>query len=427
MRRALAAVSLAALALAAGAPGAPAAVNVVSLAGDTNGDFADGFGTVARFNGPAGLALDADGNILVADQYNKRIRRVTPAGEVTTIAGNSEGNADDGLGTAASFNNPHGVEAGPFGQIFVADYQNGLLRRIDSAGYVTRVPGGFYNQPRDVAVGRDGVLYVAEGSSGWVERVIPSTGARRVLATGLREPMGIAVDARNNLYVSDFGSQQIVKILPTGRRFVLAGQGNYGVQDGATGVATFGRPAGVALDAAGCVYVADIATHRIRRVTPYGYVQTLAGGHEGFDEGPGHLARFDGPIGIVPAPGGIVYVGDSHNQRIRKLSGVTPCPAGLPTRRIALSRASMLASGVFASCGTNQPATCSWTLTVAGRRAGYARTFVSYSGRKGFRVRLSPFGRALLAARRPATVVLRGYVGDAAGTRLVFQQISLVR
>lgn len=317
------------LALLAAAPAA-ATVQVISLAGSFGG-FRDGVGTHAAFNGPAGLGLDGAGNLYVADQYNKRIRKVTPGGYVSTIAGSSTGAARDGRGSDAAFNNPHGVKVAPDGSLYVADYQNGLVRRIDRSGYVSTVAGGYYNQPRDVAVGRDGAVYVAEGSSGWVERI--SGGLRQQIASGLREPMGIAVDARNNVYVSDFGSQRIAKILPSGRRLVFAGHGNYGLRDGPARVATFGRPAGIALDPAGCLYVADVGTRRIRRVTPGGYVTTLAGSTEGYVNGPGPVAKFSRPTGIASPGGGIVYVGDSNNNRIRKLSGVPACPRFPRVRR----------------------------------------------------------------------------------------------
>jgi sugar lactone lactonase YvrE len=421
MRRLFAALGLA-MAAALGAAGpAGAFINVVTLAGQSAGDFQDGYGTAAKFNNPAGIGMQGS-NILVADEFNHRIRTVTAGGQVTTLAGNSQAAWADGLGTQAKFNSPTGVKAGADGNVYVADYLNGLVRRISPGGYVATVLGGFYNQPRDVAVARDGTLYVAEGGSGWVERINQTTGQRVQVARGIQEPQGIAIDARGYLYVSDFGGQRVLKISPsTGRQYVLAGQGSYGVRDGGPGYALFGRPAGVALDPAGCVYVADVGTRRIRRITPYGFVSTLAGTYEGFQDGAGTNAKFDGPVGIATAPGGIAYVAEAFNHRIRKLSGIPPCPRLVPTRRYRLSRASASHSGLPITCATNQRATCTLRVFLRGRSAGFYRTYVGYSGLKFLRAPLSSFGRSLLSGS--STAIVNVYLSDTWGTRLASRAV----
>lgn len=318
---------------AAALPASPAhaEADVFSLAGSTDGSFADGLGTAARFNLPSGVSMDREGSVYVADANNHCIRRVTAGGQVTTLAGSSEGTYRDGRGAEAGFNQPAGVDVGEDGNIYVADYQNGKVRRISPDGYVATVAGGDFARPRDVAYHR-GDLFVSESDAGWVRRVNQATGESTVAIAGLTEPWGVDVDVDGNLYVADYGKQRIVKLAPSGKRSVF-GSGNYGVQDGPARKATFGRPAGVDVDPVGNVYVADKGTHRIRRITRRGRVDTIAGGHEGFDDGNAFKARFDEPIGIVSDGAGVVYVGDSKNQRIRKISGVSGRPSTTPDQR----------------------------------------------------------------------------------------------
>jgi sugar lactone lactonase YvrE len=274
--------------------GRPKAVMVSTFAGGKYG-FVDGIGSAAEFNAPEGIASDAAGNLYVADTDNHRIRKITPAGEVSTIAGSEEGFAD-GVGGDARFYRPSGIAVDAAGHLYVADTLNHRIRKISPAGEVSTLAGGEYGFA-------DGV-----GSDARFCR-----------------PSGIAIDAAGNLYVTDTLNRRIRKITPAGEVSTLAG-GEHGFADGIGSDAKFHNPSGIAIDAVGNLYVADTANHRIRKITPAGEVSTLAGGKEGFADGVGRDAKFNYPEGIAIDAAGKLYVTDEHNYRIRKIT---------PTREVS--------------------------------------------------------------------------------------------
>jgi DNA-binding beta-propeller fold protein YncE len=269
-------------------------VLVSTLAGGEGG-FADGIGSDARFLGPSGIAIDAAGNLYVADMGNNRIRKITPAGEVSTLAGGEEGFAG-GIGGDAKFDWPFGIFDWPFGiasdaagNLYVADTENHRIRKITPAGEVSTFAGGEYG--------------LADGVGG---------------AAMFKRPFGIASDAAGNLYVADTENHRIRKITPAGEVSTLAGS-EEGFADGFGSDAKFDWPSGIASDAAGNLYVADTENHRIRKITPAGEVSTLAGSEEGFADGVGSDARFYHPSGIAIDAAGNLYVADPWNHRIRKI------------------------------------------------------------------------------------------------------------
>lgn len=271
---------------------------VTTLAGSTQGS-ANGVATTAQFNLPSGLAVDAVGNVYVADRSNHRIRKITPAGAVSTFAGSTEGSAD-GVGGAAQFNQPVDVAVDAAGNVYVADSMNRRIRKITPAGVVTTLAGstqGF----------ADGVGAAAQFAS----------------------PAGVAVDAAGNVYVADAGNHRIRKITPVAVVSTLAGS-TQGFADGVGAAARFNDPHGVAVDTAGNVFVADLSNHRIRRVTPAGAVSTVAGSTAGFVDGAGATARFNNPIDLAVDAAGNVYVADFSNFRLRKVTpgGLVSTPAG---------------------------------------------------------------------------------------------------
>jgi sugar lactone lactonase YvrE len=312
---------------------------VSTLAGSEEG-FADGVGSDARFNKPRGIAADAAGNLYVADFGNDRIRKITPAGEVSTFAGGEEGFAD-GVGSDARFASPSGISSDAAGKLYVSDWGNHRIRKITPAGEVSTLAGGEegfadgvgsdarFNGPNGIAIDAAGNLYVADAGNHRIREITPAGEVSTLadseygFADGIggdakfHYPVGIASDAVGNLYVTDSGSSRIRKITLAGEVSTFTG-GKYGFRR-----AAFRDPTGIAIDAAGNLYVADTENHRIRKITPAGEVSTIAGGEEGFADGVGSDARFNKPRGIAADAAGNLYVADFGNDRIRKIT-----PAG---------------------------------------------------------------------------------------------------
>jgi len=263
---------------------------------------ADGQGSGARFRYPQAVALDAAGEIYVADTGNNTIRRVSPSGVVTTLAGLARrvGSAD-GQGSAARFNYPCGVAVDSAGNIYVAELYNSTIRKVTPAGAVTTLAG------------QTGVFGCADGKGG---------------AAKFDGPISITVDAADDVYVADFFNNAIRKVTATGVVTTLAGQRTYqtGSADGKGSGAQFYHPCGLTVDSTGNVYVADTENQTIRQVTPDGTVVTLAGlaGQTGNADGAGREARFNHPFSITTDPAGNLYVADLGNAAIRK--GVPAIP-----------------------------------------------------------------------------------------------------
>ncbi|MES2388083.1 MAG: T9SS type A sorting domain-containing protein [Bacteroidota bacterium] len=268
-----------------------------STAGTTNGNI-----SVARFDAPYGLTFDASGNLYVADYGNNQIRKITSAGTVSLLAGSTSGGTgyNDATTTAARFNGPAGVAVDASGNVFVADFNNNAIRKITSAGVVSTFAGS------------------TAATSGYTNA--NGTSAR------FDRPYNLAFDAAGNLYVAEYGNEVIRKITPAGVVSTFAGTGTAGSADGAGNVASFSFPRGMAVDAAGNVYVSESGNDRIRKITPAGVVSTFAGSSSGFADGTGTAAMFTNPYGISVDDAGNVYVADNGNQRIRKIT-----PAGVVT------------------------------------------------------------------------------------------------
>jgi sugar lactone lactonase YvrE len=271
---------------------------VTTLAGSSGqAGTADGNGANARFNQPGGLVSSTTGTLSVSDTANATIRRIAPDGSVTTLAGSTmlRGNAD-GTGTAATFSSPVGITLDASGTLFIADALNHTIRLISASGVVTTFAGGA------------GVAGSADGTG---------TAAR------FNSPNGVAVDGSGNVYVGDTTNNTIRAITPAGVVTTLAGlAGVSGSQDG-TGVgALFNHPTGLAVDNAGNLYLADTGNSTIRKITPAGVVTTLAGlsGIAGLTDGTGSGAFFNQPLALALDSAGNVYVADTGNATIRKIT-----------------------------------------------------------------------------------------------------------
>ena len=209
---------------------------VTTLAGSGTAGSADGTGTAAQFSGPRGVAVDSSGNVYVADTLNNRIRKITPEGVVSTLAGTATPGHVDTRGTEAKFNFPERVAVDSSGNVYVADTNNHRIRKITPEGEVTTLAGS----TRGFADGA--------GTKAWFD-----------------EPIGVAVDSSGNVYVADSYNHRIRKITPAGVATTLAGS-TADSADGTGTAAKFHSPIGVAVDSSGNVHVADSNNHRIRKI-----------------------------------------------------------------------------------------------------------------------------------------------------------------
>jgi len=322
-------------------------VGVVStLAGSGTKGFADGAGTAAQFSYPTGVAVDASGNVYLADQENHRIRKITAGGVVSTLAGSGIDGFADGTGIAAQFRYPTGVAVDASGNVYVADNNNNRIRKITAGGVVSTLAGsgiyGFadgtgtaaqFSSPSGVAVDASGNVYVADQDNHRIRKITAEGVVSTVAGSGsagfadgtsaaaqFQYPYGVAVDATGSIYVADLYNHRIRKITAGGVVSTLAGSGIDGFADGTGAAAQFRYPAGVAVDVAGNVYVVDQINNRIRKITAEGVVSTLAGsGTKGFADGTGTAAQFSSPYGVAVDATGSIYVADTNNHCIRKI------------------------------------------------------------------------------------------------------------
>jgi sugar lactone lactonase YvrE len=315
-------------------------VLVSTLAGSTEG-YADGTGVEATLNWPCGVAVDSAGNVYVADRSNNLIRRVSSEGVVTTLAGSTKGYAD-GTGIEAAFRGLRGLALDASGIIYVADTDNHRIRAVRPGNVVTTLTGStegyrdgvdkpMFGGPHGLAVDSAGSIYVADSYNHRIRKINPEglvttvAGSTQGYSDGtgtdakFRGPRDLALDSAGNIYVADTYNHRIRKINPEGLVTTVAGS-TEGYSDGTGVEAKFRSPQSLAVDRDGNIYVADTDNHRIRMVSPAGVVRTLAGSTEGYLDGTGVESKFRGPRGIAVNAVGSIYVADTDNHRIRKIT-----------------------------------------------------------------------------------------------------------
>jgi trimeric autotransporter adhesin len=336
----------------------------------TPGFFGDGTAansSSAELNTPIAVALDSSGNLYIADSANQRIRKVTKStGKISTIAGNGtvQYTGDGGAATSATFNTPYGVAVDSAGNVYIADFLNHAVRKVNTSGTISTVAGtgifGFsgdggpgtnaqLNRPFGLAVDSAGNLFIADSNNYCIRKLDTNGNISTVagVATSLgfsgdggpatsakmSSPYGVAVDKAGNLYIADSGNNRIRKV-SNGIITTIAGAGPAGYSgDGGSAVsARLNRPFGVSVDSAGNVFVSDYGNYRVRLVSANGVINTLAGFAAGYggDGGPAINATLSFPTGTVSDPStGNVYIADSGNNVIRLMTPSAPAVSGV--------------------------------------------------------------------------------------------------
>jgi sugar lactone lactonase YvrE len=302
---------------------------VITVAGSSQG-FADGNATSAQFNIVSGVVKDATGNLFVCDRDNHRIRKITPQGVVSTFAGGTMGFVD-GTGVAARFNQPYCITIDASGNFYVGDRINHAVRKITPAGVVTTLAGNGtpgdvdgtgsaarFNEPIGLAVDPGGIVYVADYINHKIKKITPAGAVSTYQNVTV---FGLALDAAGNLYGTGYYNHYVYKYSAAGVYTLIAGEnGTAGQADGTGSAARFNFPSGIAVDPAGNLYVCDAFNNRIRKITSAGVVTTVAGNSTGVMDGIGTGAAFDTPLGICgDFANNAVYVADFNNNRIRKV------------------------------------------------------------------------------------------------------------
>ena len=331
--------------------------HVYTYAGTGLPDYVDGDTSAASFNTPYGITLDADGNLYIADGGNHVIRKISTEGVVSTYAGTGSPGYLDGPAAEASFNNPFNLCFDPEGNLFVSDFLNQRIRKISPTGMVTTVAGiatpGYldgpaleaqFNYPRGICFDDAGNLYVSDSWNHRIRKISPdgmvSTWAGGGTVIGVQSigalvdsigtdarfytPTEISIDSENNIFVADAFNHRIRKIDANQQVTTVAGSGDSGpnaggFQNGPGEMARFNTPTTCHVTVEGDIFIGDGSSHLVRRISPEYVVSNFAGsGIEGFTDGPDSLAEFNFPRGIAKDyERNRIYVVDFNNHAIR--------------------------------------------------------------------------------------------------------------
>jgi sugar lactone lactonase YvrE len=338
---------------------------ISTVAGDGSGSYSGDGGAATS----AGLSqiygdveVDTSGNLFIPDSLNNRIRKVSTNGIITTVAGNGTGSysGDGGAATNATMGLPAGVAVDAFGNMFIADSENNRIRKVNTNGIITTVAGNgnqsysgdggaainaSLNSPNGVALDGSGNLFIADRSNNHIRKVNTngiittvagnSTGGYSgdggaAINASLNEPFGMAVDVSGNLFIADSNNERIRKVDTNGIITTVAGngytkfdQGAYSGDGGAATNASLNSPLGVAVDVCGNLFIADTDNNRIREVNTNGIITTVAGnGGQGYsgDGGSAANAAFYYPSGVTVDAFDNIFISDEANNRIRKVT-----------------------------------------------------------------------------------------------------------
>ena len=356
-------VVVAAVLLAGSAFGVSGSDTITTVAGvGTAGSAGDGGqATSAQLSTPDGVAVDGQGNVYIADVGNSRVRKVTPGGIISTVAGTGTAgfSGDGGQATSAQLKIPIAVAVDGQGNVYIADIGNQRIRKVTTDGIISTLAGtgtaGFsgdggqatsaqLNGPEGVAVDAQGNVYISDASNFRVRKVtaggiistFAGTGTAGFSGDGgqatsaqISAPLFLAVDSAGNVYIPDLVNQRVRKVTAGGVISTVAGTGTAGFSgDGGQAIsAQLHSPVGVGVDPAGNLYIADIGNERVRKVTAGGVISTVAGtGTAGFsgDGGQAISAQINSPVGVAVDGQGSVYFADAGNLRVRKIENKLP-------------------------------------------------------------------------------------------------------
>lgn len=338
--------------------------------GGTNNPGDGGQAIDCELNSPTGVAVDAAGNFYICERDAHRVRKVTPDGTITTIAGTGVAgySGDGGMATAAKVFAPYGIVLDETGNIYFSETGNHVVRKINVLGFISTIAGtgvGGYNGdnipassaqlagPGGIAVDRDGNVYVADSHNYRIRKIILSGSITTIagidiggfsgdggFATNakLNLPHGVACDDEGNLYIADMDNNRVRRVDATGIITTIAGDGysGYSGDNVAATSVKLNRPHSVVKDLGGNVYISDASNHLVRKVNALGIISTIAGealipGDSG-DGGPATAARLRSPTGITISSGGNLYIANFSSDKIRKISNVVsvlPQPAAV--------------------------------------------------------------------------------------------------
>ncbi|MGP8216504.1 MAG: T9SS type A sorting domain-containing protein [Bacteroidia bacterium] len=337
-------------------------LDIYTFAGNgINGYSGDGGpDTTAELSDPWGLARDGKGNIYIGDNGNNRVRMINTSGVISTVAGTGKYgfSGDGGAATAAEISAPRGVAVDASGNIYIADYSNNRIRKVNTSGTISTVAGngiaGYSGDgaaataaqlyyPPGVAVDGAGNIYIAAGQMNRI-RVVNTSGIINTIAgdgtagysgdggsaitAELYNPQGVTPDASGNIYIADYGNNRVRKVNTAGNISTVAGTGKagYNGDGGAATAAELYNPTGVTIDSAGDIYIADNNNSRVRKVSTTGIISTVAGdsntGYSG-NGGLATMAELNGPTSIL-LNSGIIYIADQDNSCIREVKKAPP-------------------------------------------------------------------------------------------------------